>query len=138
MVLFPDTLGRAGPLLSDILELHLTGHGSNARVVTVTGEVNALTAPELAALLTAQLIVAPLVVVDLNGVRFLDAAGLSALVEANEFATREDRELRLVCNSQTATWALDASGIRERFTFADTVLDALNNACGTVRGSTRA
>jgi anti-sigma B factor antagonist len=129
MALLPGTLGRAGPLFSDILDLQLTEHGPNARVVTVTGEVDALTAPELAALLTAQLVVAPLVVVDLDGVRFVDAAGLSALVEANEFASREDRELRLVCNSQTATWALDAVGLRECFTFADTVSDALDNAC---------
>ncbi|MGH4008823.1 MAG: hypothetical protein ACRDTH_11825 [Pseudonocardiaceae bacterium] len=41
-------------------------------MVTVRGEIDALTAPELAAFLTAQLVVSQIVVVDLDGVRFLN------------------------------------------------------------------
>ncbi|MGH3853566.1 MAG: STAS domain-containing protein [Pseudonocardiaceae bacterium] len=133
MVLLPGTLSRAGPLSSDILDLRVAEHGPDVRVVTAGGEIDALAAPELAAFLTAQLVVARLVVVDLDGVRFLESVGLSALVEANELATREDRDLRLVCHSQTANWALNALGVRERFTFADNVPDALKdlpNGCG--------
>jgi anti-anti-sigma factor len=96
-------------------------HGADARVVTAVGEIDALTAPELAAFLIAQLVVAQVVVVNLDGVRFLSSAGLRALFEANEFATREDRDLRLVCNSQTANWALETTGLREHFTFTDKV-----------------
>ncbi len=125
MALLPCTLNRAGPLSSDVLDLDVVQHGPDVRVVTVAGEIDAPTAPELAAFLTEQLVVAQLVVVDLDNVRFLGAAGLSGLVAANEFATREDRDLRLVCNSQTVNWALDAVGLRERFTFADTVADAV-------------
>lgn len=125
MALLPGTLGMAGPLSSDILGLEVAEHGPHARVVTVVGEVDALTAPELADFLTAQLVVAPVVVVNLDGVRFLGSAGLSVLFKANELATREDRDLRLVCNSQTANWALKATGLREHFTFADNVGDAL-------------
>jgi anti-anti-sigma factor len=106
MALLPGTLSRAGPLSSDILDLQVVEHGADARVVTAVGEIDALTAPELAAFLIAQLVVAQVVVVNLDGVRFLSSAGLRALFEANEFATREDRDLRLVCNSQTANWAL--------------------------------
>ncbi len=113
---------------ADILGLQVAEHGPDARVVTVVGEIDALTAPELAAFLTAQLVLAQVVVVDLDGVRFLGSAGLSVLFEANELATREDRDLRLVCNSPTANWALDATGLRERFTFADSVPDALTNS----------
>ncbi len=126
MAFLPCTLNRAGPLSSDILGLDAAQHGPDARVVTVVGEIDAPTAPDLAAFLTAQLVVVQLVVVDLDGVRFLGSAGLSGLVEVNEFATREDRDLRLVCSSQTINWALDAVGLRERFTFADNVADALN------------
>jgi anti-sigma B factor antagonist len=97
-------------------------------VVTVVGEIDALTAPELASFLTAQLLVAQVVVVDLDGVRFLGSPGLSVLYEANELATREDRDLRLVCNSPTANWALEATGLREHFTFAASVPDALKNS----------
>ncbi len=108
--------------------LQATEHGPDARVVTVMGEVDALTAPELATFLTAQLTVAQVVVVDLDGVRFLGSAGLSVLFEANELATREDRDLRLVCNSRTANLALEATGLREHFTFADNVPDALKTS----------
>ncbi len=121
MALLPSTLSRAGPLSSDILDLQVAEHGADTRVVTAVGEIDALTAPELAAFLTAQLVVAPVVVVNLDGVRFLSSAGLRALFEANEFATREDRDLLLVCNSQTANWALETTGLQKHFTFTDNV-----------------
>ncbi|HWR46583.1 MAG TPA: STAS domain-containing protein [Pseudonocardiaceae bacterium] len=112
---------------TDILGLQVVKRGPDARVVTVTGEVDALSAPDLAAFLTAQLAVARLVVVDLDGVRFLGSAGLSVLFEVNELATQEDCDLRLVCNSRTANLALEVTGLRERLPFADNVPDALTN-----------
>ena len=98
MALLPGTLSKAGPLSSDILSLEVAEHGPDVRVVTVAGEIDTLSAPELAAFLIAQLVVAPVVVVNLDGVRFMESSGLSALFEANRFASREDRALRLVCN----------------------------------------
>jgi anti-sigma B factor antagonist len=127
-MLLPVTLSNAGPLSSDILSLEVAEYGPDARVVTVLGEIDALTAPDLAAFLTAQLVAAPVVVVNLDGVRFLGSPGLSALVEANELACREDRDLRLVCNSQIAAWAIEVTGLREHFIFADTVPDALKRS----------
>ncbi len=121
MALLPGTLSRAGPLSSDILGLQVTQHDPAVCVVTVVGEIDALTAPELVAFVTAQLIETPVVVVNLDGVQFMSSAGLRALLEANEFAAREDRALCLVCNSQTVNWALDATGLREHFTFTDNV-----------------
>ncbi|MDT7595205.1 MAG: anti-sigma factor antagonist [Pseudonocardiales bacterium] len=112
---------------ADIVGLQVTGHGPDVRVVTVTGEVDTVTAPQLAAVLTAQLAVARLVVVNLDGVQFLGSAGLQALFEANELATQQDRHLRLVCNSPTANLTLDSAGLREHFTFADNVPDALDD-----------
>jgi anti-sigma B factor antagonist len=126
MALLPGTLSRAGPLSSDILDLQVAQHGPNARVVTVVGEIDALTAPELAAFLVEQLVTARVVVVNLDGVRFLSSAGLRSLFEANEFATREGHDLRLVCHSQTTNWALDVTGLRDYFTFADSVPEALS------------
>lgn len=111
---------------ADILGLQVTDHGPDARVVTVTGEVDTVTAPQLAAVLTAQLAIARLVVVNLDGVQFLGSAGLQVLFEANELATRQDRHLRLVCNSPTANLTLESTGLREHLTFANTVPDALN------------
>ena len=43
---------------TDVLGLHVTEHGTDARVVTVTGEVDVVTAPQLAACVTRQLTVA--------------------------------------------------------------------------------
>lgn len=125
MGLLPGTLSIAGPLSSDLLSLEVAEHGPDARVVTVVGQIDALTAPELATFLTAQVVAAQAVVVNLDGVRFLGSAGLSVLFETNKLASREDRDLRLVCNSQTANWALEATGLRKHFTFADSVTDAL-------------
>ncbi len=113
---------------ADIMGLQVAQHGPDARVVTVVGEVDALTAAELATFLSEQLAAARVVVVDLDGVRFLGSAGLSVLFEANELATREDRDLRLVCNSRIANRALEATELKEHFTFADNVPDALEGA----------
>jgi anti-anti-sigma factor len=100
-------------------------HGLDARVVTVVGQIDTPTALELATSLIAQMTAARVVVVDLDAVRFLGSAGLSALFEANELATQQDHALRLVCNSRIANWALAAAGLRDCFTFADSVPDAL-------------
>ncbi|MDQ2789955.1 MAG: anti-sigma factor antagonist [Pseudonocardiales bacterium] len=113
---------------ADIMGLQVVEHGVDARVVTVTGEVDTLTAPQLTRFLNEQLSTARVVVVDLDGVKFLGSAGLSALFEANELATEHDRALRLVCHSRIANRALEATDLRERFTFADTVPDALKKS----------
>src|SRR5436309_7076299 len=47
MAIVPSTLGSAGLLSSEVLELRVTEHGPHARVVTVAGEIDALTAPQL-------------------------------------------------------------------------------------------
>lgn len=108
--------------------LRVAKHGPNARVVTVVGQIDGPTGLELANSLIAQLAVASVVIVDLDGVQLLGSGGLSALFEANELAARQGRALRLVCHSQIAMWALEAAGLWECFTFADSVPDALKNS----------
>ncbi|MDQ4103371.1 MAG: STAS domain-containing protein [Actinomycetota bacterium] len=128
MAQLPSTLGRAGALSSDVLDLQVTEHGPHVRVVTVGGEIDALTAPELDVLLTTQLAAASLVV-DLERVRFLGSAGLSVLLAANELATRENRCLWLVIPRRgMANRALEATGLDERFNVAETVAAALINS----------
>lgn len=128
MALLPSALGKAEPLGSDLLELQVVEHGVDVRVVTVGGEIDALTAPELDAVVTAQLATVPVVVVDLDRVQFLGSVGLSVLVKANERAVREGRHLRLVCQSRIVNRALDATGLRDQFSFADTVSQAVHNS----------
>lgn len=124
----PDIVRHVSSDFADIMDLQVTEHGSDARIVTVLGEVDALTAPELAAFLTAQLAAARVVVVDLDGVDFLGSAGLSVLFEANEQAGQQDRVLRLVCNSRIANRALEATELKDHFSFADNVPDALTES----------
>jgi anti-sigma B factor antagonist len=119
-------VGSAFPV--DPMDLRIVEHGLDARVVTVVGEIDVLTAPHLFQCLAAQLASARRVVVDLDGVVFLASAGLRVLFEVNELATEQDRHLRVVCNSPNANLVLETTGLREHFTFADTVPDALNNA----------
>lgn len=100
-------------------------HGRDTRVVTVTGEIDPQTAPELAAVLTAQLAVAQIVVVDLDGVEFLASAELTVLFDASELAAEQHRDLRLVCHCPSINRTLRITGLRERFGFADNVSRAL-------------
>lgn len=123
-----DSDSPASEFPADIIGLQVAEHGPDARVVIVRGEVDTLTAPKLASFLNTQLSAARVVVVDLDGVEFLGSAGLSALFEANELAARESRALRLVCHSRIANRALEATELRDHFTFADTVPDALKNS----------
>jgi anti-sigma B factor antagonist len=110
-----------------IIGLQVTDYGPDVRVVTVTGEVDALSAPTLEACLSAQLAVARIVVVDLDGLEFLASAGLRVLFEVNELALERDRRLRFVCNCPIANLALERTGLRHHLTFVDNVLDALGN-----------
>jgi anti-sigma B factor antagonist len=116
-----DSTSSAG-----MIDVQVADHGSDACVVTVTGEVDTLTAPTLANVLRKQLSTAQVVVVDLDGVEFLGSAGLSALYEANVLANQENCLLRLVCHSRIANRALEVTNLRDRFTFASTVQDALD------------
>ncbi len=108
--------------------LRVTNYGSDARVVTVAGQIDAPAGLELANFLFAQLAAARVLVVDLNGVQLLGPAGLSALFEVNELAAQQGRALPLVCHSGIANWALEVAGLREYFTFADSVADAVQDS----------
>jgi anti-anti-sigma factor len=76
-------------VLRDIIGLQVAEQGRDARVVTVSGEIDTLTAPRLASVLTEQLSAARVVVVDLDSVEFLRSAGLPVLFEANELTTEK-------------------------------------------------
>ncbi|MDT7714948.1 MAG: hypothetical protein QOH09_940 [Pseudonocardiales bacterium] len=50
------------------------------------------------------------------------------LLEVHELTAQQHCDLRLVCNSPTANLTLATTGLREHFTFADTVPDALSSS----------
>ena len=110
-----------------LVGLQVSDHGPDARVVAVTGEVDALTAPMLAACLSAQLAVVQTTVVDLDGLKFLSSAGLRVLFEVNELAIERNRQLWFVCNCPVANLALETTGLRHHLPFADDIMDVLSN-----------
>jgi anti-anti-sigma factor len=74
--------------------------GPGVVVVTVSGEVDALTAPRLAELVHHRLLATPaLLVVDLSAVTFLSVAGLRVLLRGALEATVRDVELRMVTST---------------------------------------
>jgi anti-sigma B factor antagonist len=111
---------------ADILDVQVAEHGPDTRIVTVTGELDALTAPALAAVLTETVAAAQAVVVNLDGVQYLASAGLQVLIEADQLAAEQGGNLWLVCHSPGANRVLDGSGLREHFVFADSVALALS------------
>lgn len=84
-------------------------------VLHVVGEVDAATAPELAAALGPVWSMRPSrVVLDLSGVGFLGTAGLSELLSAVERAELEQVSLRLVGGPRCVERALRVAGLADR------------------------
>lgn len=83
------------------------------RVVQAAGEIDLLTAPELAAQLTAALAgPTPLiVVVDLQQVDFLAAAGLGVLVATDWQARQQHTTLRIVATTHPVRRVLRVTGL---------------------------
>ncbi|OLT14618.1 anti-anti-sigma factor [Pseudonocardia sp. CNS-139] len=117
----PDELG-------EVIRFDVVGHGANARVMHVVGEIDTLTAPILRTRLEEQVAEVPLLVLDLSEVSFLGSAGLAVLVAAKDEADRRRHTLRLVPGTRIVTRALEATGLLALFDVADGVPQALEVA----------
>lgn len=85
-------------------------------LVTVTGEVDMMTAPRLRSCLQEQVERAgSLLVLDLRGVAFLGSSGLAVLVETLDRTRERHIALRLVCDSREVVRPLEATGLTELF-----------------------
>jgi len=85
-------------------------------LVTVAGEIDMVTTPNLRAFLQQQLgQVGSLLVIDMRKVTFLGSSGLAVLVEIRGTARERQVGLRLVCNSREVTRPLEATGLTELF-----------------------
>ncbi|NMI02062.1 STAS domain-containing protein [Pseudonocardia acidicola] len=112
----------------EVVRFEVVGHGRDALVVHVLGEIDTLTAPVLRARLDEHLPTVPLVVLDLSAVTFLGSAGLAVLVAAKDDAEQRGHRLRLVCGSRIVTRALEATGLLTLFDVAEGVPEALRPA----------
>lgn len=85
-------------------------------LVTVAGEVDMVTTPQLRSYLKQQVErAASMLVLDLRRVTFLGSSGLAVLVETLDWTRERHIALRLVCNSREVVRPLKATGLTELF-----------------------
>jgi anti-sigma B factor antagonist len=97
-------------------ELTVEDVGGGIEVVRVSGEVDMLTAPELAKLMRSQIEAGcRALVVDLSRTEFLGSSGLAALVEAEQLAGVKTRMVLAGPVNRTVARALELAGLDGRF-----------------------
>ncbi|WP_018684582.1 STAS domain-containing protein [Actinokineospora enzanensis] len=100
--------------------MEITSEGTDPVVVSVTGEVDLATAPQLEQALDAALAEpgATGVRVDLSAVEFMDSAGLRVLVAALRKAEESDRTLVLDAPHERVRRIIEITGLAEVFGLA--------------------
>jgi anti-sigma B factor antagonist len=84
-------------------------------LITVVGEIDAMTVPGLADVLLPHPAAAETVVVDLSGVGFIGTTGLSVLVHAQRRAITTGGKLKLVTGPHCVRRALEMTGLYAEF-----------------------
>jgi anti-anti-sigma factor len=107
-----------------LLRISKRKYGSTV-VLEVAGEIDMITAPELAEALTAALAEhPPEVVAELSAVTFLDSAGLHVLITAHTAAQGTTR-FAVVAGSSATARPLQITGLDQELRLFDTLLTAL-------------
>jgi anti-sigma B factor antagonist len=88
-----------------------TSTAPDRTVVTLRGECDLAARDELTHVLTAAVRSAPVVVVDVGGLRFLDSTGLHGLVTAHHAARAQGGRLYLVNAVGSVAAVLDITGV---------------------------
>lgn len=95
-------------------------------IVTVAGEVDVYTAPQLRSALEERLAAGQnKIVVDLQGVAFIDSTGLGVLVGQLKALRKVDGSLRIVCSDERILRLLAITGLDQILPLHDSVDDAL-------------
>ena len=101
-------------------EFAISAHEGDGRAyMTLRGELDLATAPELEGLVTERLDAGQEVVVDLRGLEFMDSTGLRTIVVAALEAERAGGSLALVAGPEPVMRVFDVTRMRERLTFVD-------------------
>jgi anti-sigma B factor antagonist len=118
---------------TDLLGLVVQQRANGVHVLTVDGELDALTAPLLGACLREQSAANPVhLILDLQAVRFLGSSGLNCLLEARELAQQVPGMHLHIAGVATRAVArpLEVTGLLERFDTYPTLADALTALAG--------
>lgn len=115
-----------GHPVSEVMDLVVERRDDGATTVTVSGEVDMLTAPALRSTVDEEHAAGgSLLVIDLRGVTFLGSSGLSVLVHARRLGEDAGTALRLVAASRVVLHPLEAAGLRPLFDVVDAPADAI-------------
>ncbi len=112
--------------VSDVLDVQVRLEAGYA-VVTVTGEVDAYTHTELRArLLDADAQGAANVIIDADGIEFIDSSGIGALIGAYKRAARRRGHLLIAAPGERFSKMLQIMGLHRVFLVVDSVEDAVD------------
>lgn len=123
----PRSIRRGGDA-DDQISLSTARPAPGQVVITVGGEVDMLTSPQLRSAVLDQFEPdsgVELVVLDLDGVTFLGTSGLAVLIEVREAAHAAGVELRLACTARRVLRPLTIAGLIPLFDIHDTIDGAL-------------
>ncbi|MFC5996401.1 anti-sigma factor antagonist [Pseudonocardia hispaniensis] len=123
----PSPIRRASEVDGQIT-VAVTAPAPGTAVITVGGELDMLTSPQLRAVMLDQL--GPggaleLIVLGLNDVTFLGTSGLAVLIEIREAAFEAGVGLRLVCTGHRVLRPLSIAGLLPMFDIRGSVEEAL-------------
>lgn len=113
-----------GPNATESLTVEVRTQGIH-HVLSVTGEIDLATAPELSEVARGLLDVASHIVIDLDQVSFIDSTGLSVLVAIYRRITSQGGSMALVCNSAPCMRVMEMTGLSRVFTFCASTADAV-------------
>jgi anti-sigma B factor antagonist len=120
---FQQGLAKGGPIVELALDVSKTGSLS---VVDVKGEIDVYTAPKLREKLIELVSEGSYnVVVNLEGVDFLDSTGLGVLVGALKRVKAHDGTLNLVCTQEKILKIFKITGLTKVFPIYDSVDSAV-------------
>ena len=122
-----DGLGDPGAeAVVEALGIQVRWHGRQSCVITVAGELDVATAPDLMERLREILDENPQrLVIDLDQVTFLDSTGLGVLVSAYQRMSRRADGFVLVCHRRSSLKVMQITGLTRVFTFAPSVEEAV-------------
>jgi anti-sigma B factor antagonist len=126
-----------GVIRGEAVELTVTSRQEGARtVISVVGEIDVYTAPTLRERLN-ELVAAGRydLVVDMQGVEFLDSTGLGVLVGGLKRVRSHEGSLCLVCDQEKILKVFRITGLTKVFPIYSTLDGALGTASGSTEGT---
>ena len=115
------------------LAVAVTSPAERTYVVAVAGELDLYSSPSLATALDAISAEAPRVVLDLDGVGFLDSSGLGTILLAVRRLREAGGDLALVANADATTKLLGMVGVDRVVPVFEATQQALTHVAGGAR-----